>query len=163
MILLTRLKIHRLKKKHKESKFTHIPTAIFTYYESLINQLTFRKKITKLHMLTYCSFRFCTLIFCMQSKKDKILLQFTLLNIIHFVWWFSIHISFPSSHCMKSVRIRSFSGPSSAAFGWNTDQKISKYGHFLRNEFVSHCLRFASNLFLICFKFVSDSFQICLK
>ena len=45
---------------------------------------------------------------------------------------------------MKSVRIRSFSGPYFPAFGsvspysvriWeNTDQENSKYGHFLRNE-----------------------------
>ena len=48
-------------------------------------------------------------------------------------------------HCVKSVRIRSFSGPHFPAFGLNTpylsllvqkrentDQKISKYGHFSR-------------------------------
>ena len=43
-------------------------------------------------------------------------------------------------HCVKSVRIRSFSGPFFFAFGLNaysvrmrenTDQKNSKYGHFL--------------------------------
>ena len=48
-------------------------------------------------------------------------------------------------HCVKSVPIRSFSGPHFAVFGlnaerygvqmWqNTDEKNSKYGHFLRSE-----------------------------
>ena len=35
---------------------------------------------------------------------------------------------------MKSVRIRSFSGPCSVRMWENTDQKNSEYGHFLRNE-----------------------------
>ena len=34
---------------------------------------------------------------------------------------------------MKKVRIRSFSGPYFSAFGLNTDQKNSEYGHFSRN------------------------------
>ena len=33
------------------------------------------------------------------------------------------------SHCVKSVRIRSYSGPHFPAFGLN----ISEYGHFLRS------------------------------
>ena len=32
---------------------------------------------------------------------------------------------------MKSVRIRSYSGPYFPAFGLNTDQNNSEYGHFL--------------------------------
>ena len=32
-------------------------------------------------------------------------------------------------HCVKSVRIRSFSGLFFLAFGLNTDQKNSEYGH----------------------------------
>ena len=32
---------------------------------------------------------------------------------------------------MKSVRIRSYSGPSSVQMQQNTDQNNSKYGHFL--------------------------------
>ena len=52
-----------------------------------------------------------------------------------------------AKHCMKSVRILSFSGPYFPVFGLNTeihsviqisvyssDQKNSKYGHFLRSE-----------------------------
>ena len=56
-------------------------------------------------------------------------------------------------HCVKSVRIRSFSGPHFPAFGLNkeeilrispysvrirenTDQKNSEYGHFSRSESV---------------------------
>ena len=47
-------------------------------------------------------------------------------------------------HCVKNVRIRSFSVPCFPAFGLNTlysvqmrensDQKIAEYGHFLRSE-----------------------------
>ena len=36
-------------------------------------------------------------------------------------------------HCMKSVCIRSYSGPYFPAFGLNTDQNNSEYGHFLRS------------------------------
>ena len=34
---------------------------------------------------------------------------------------------------VKSVRIRSFSGPYFPAFGLNTDETNSEYGHFLRS------------------------------
>ena len=37
-------------------------------------------------------------------------------------------------HCVKSVRIRSYSSPYFPAFGLNTDQNNSKYGHFLRSD-----------------------------
>ena len=37
------------------------------------------------------------------------------------------------SHCVKSFRVRSFSGLYFPAFGLNTDQKNSEYGHFLRS------------------------------
>ena len=36
-------------------------------------------------------------------------------------------------HCLKSVRIRSFSGPYSVRMRENADQKNSKYGHFSRS------------------------------
>ena len=36
-------------------------------------------------------------------------------------------------YCLKSVRIRCYSGPYFPVFGLNTDQNNSKYGHFLRN------------------------------
>ena len=39
-----------------------------------------------------------------------------------------------SIHCVKRVRIRSFSGPYFPAFGPNTDQKNSEYGHFSRSD-----------------------------
>ena len=38
-----------------------------------------------------------------------------------------------NDHCVKSVRIWSFSGPYVPAFGLNTDQKNSEYGHFLHS------------------------------
>ena len=37
-----------------------------------------------------------------------------------------------NEHCVKSVRIRSYSGPCFPAFGLNTDQNNSEFGHFLR-------------------------------
>ena len=36
-------------------------------------------------------------------------------------------------HCVKSVHIRSCSGPYFPAFGLKTDQNNSEYGHFLRS------------------------------
>ena len=44
-----------------------------------------------------------------------------------------IWIAFFKVHCMKSVRIRSYSGPYFPAFGLNADQNNSEYGHFLRS------------------------------
>ena len=64
-------------------------------------------------------------------------------------------------HCVKSVRIRSFSGPYCPTFGLNTercsvslriqsdrmeentDQKNSEYGHFLRSISLSKPIIFA--------------------
>ena len=37
------------------------------------------------------------------------------------------------AHCVKSVRIRSYSSPYFPAFGLNTDQNNSEYGHFLHS------------------------------
>ena len=36
-------------------------------------------------------------------------------------------------HCVKSVRIRSYTGPYSVRMRENTDQNKSEYGHFLRS------------------------------
>ena len=41
-----------------------------------------------------------------------------------------------AQHCVKSVRIRSCSGPHFSAFELNTDQINSEYGHVLRNATV---------------------------
>ena len=38
------------------------------------------------------------------------------------------------THCVKSVRIRSFSGPYSIRMREKTDKKNSKYGHFSRSD-----------------------------
>ena len=46
----------------------------------------------------------------------------------------------PRPHCVKRVRIRSFSGPYSPAFGLKTDQKNSKYGRFSHKLFTRHKL-----------------------
>ena len=40
-------------------------------------------------------------------------------------------LHFEATHCVKSVRIRSYSGPHFPAFGLNMDQNNSEYGHFL--------------------------------
>ena len=37
-------------------------------------------------------------------------------------------------HCVKSARVRSFCGSYFPAFGMNTDQKNSEYGHFSRSD-----------------------------
>ena len=42
----------------------------------------------------------------------------------------------PQTHCIKSVRIRGYSGPNFPAFGLNTDQNSSEYGHFSRSDSV---------------------------
>ena len=39
----------------------------------------------------------------------------------------------PVWHCMKSVRIQSFSGPCSVGMWENMDQKNSEHEHFLRS------------------------------
>ena len=41
--------------------------------------------------------------------------------------------NFNTSHCLKSVRIRSYSGPHFPAFRLITDQNNSEYGHFSRS------------------------------
>ena len=46
---------------------------------------------------------------------------------------------------VKSVSIRSYSGPYFPAFGQNTDQNNSEYGHFLRSE---SCLEFSAHQYL---------------
>ena len=39
-----------------------------------------------------------------------------------------------NSQCVKSVRIRSFSGPYSVRMRENKDQENSEYGHFSRSD-----------------------------
>ena len=46
----------------------------------------------------------------------------------------SIKKKFFLKHCVKSVRIRSYSRPYLSAFGLNMDQNNSKYGHFSSSE-----------------------------
>ena len=56
-------------------------------------------------------------------------------------WFFSkstIH------HCVKSVRIRTFSGPYFSHSGWRRDQKIPKYGRFSRSALHRHNLPYTS-------------------
>ena len=58
-------------------------------------------------------------------------------------------------HCVKSVRIRSFSGPYSVQMREKTNQKNSEYGHFSRSGlsdiFLNRCAEYQNtrkNLFL---------------
>ena len=44
------------------------------------------------------------------------------------------HISRIRMHCVKSVRIRSYSGPYSVRMRENTDQIDSEYGEFLGSD-----------------------------
>ena len=55
-------------------------------------------------------------------------------------------------HCVKSVRIRSFSGPCFPAFGLNADQKISEYGHFSPSDALQK-LQKSKNIELFCWFF----------
>ena len=41
-------------------------------------------------------------------------------------------------HCVKSVRIRSYSDPYSVRMRENTDHNNSEYGHFLRSVKLDH-------------------------
>ena len=41
-------------------------------------------------------------------------------------------------HCVKSVRIRSYSGPFLVRMQENTDQNNSEYGHFSRSVRTTH-------------------------
>ena len=61
------------------------------------------------------------LFYCVTSLFFNILSQMLVLNEFH-------------NHCVKSVRIRSFSGPYFPAFGLHTDQKNSEYRHFSHSE-----------------------------
>ena len=53
-------------------------------------------------------------------------------------------------HCMKSVRIRSFSGPFFAAFRLNTSEKNSGYEHFSRSAFLTHPEAIEEEYCVIC-------------
>ena len=50
----------------------------------------------------------------------------------------------PNSHCVKRVRIRSYSGPYSVQMPENTDQNNSEYAPFLRS--VNYNSFFTTNL-----------------
>ena len=71
----------------------------------------------------------------------------------------------PFLHCVKSVRIRSFSTSHFPAFGINMDQKNSEYGHFSRSVTLNSL--FLSDYFfevscLVFFKqFKYVSFDFC--
>ena len=68
------------------------------------------------------------------------------------IWQGSEYYS-PDNHYVKSVRIRSYSGPYSAHMPKNTDQNNTEYGHISRRkwDFVlnkSHCKLFLLMIFL---------------
>ena len=66
-------------------------------------------------------------IFCVVCKRLKICS-------------FSKRLLSAINHCVKSVRIRSYSSPHFPAFGLNTDQNNSEYGPFLRSELFGRIL-----------------------
>ena len=49
-------------------------------------------------------------------------------------WLFMLQYSNINNHCIKSVPIRSYSGPYFHPMGLNTDENNSEHGHFLRSE-----------------------------
>ena len=57
-----------------------------------------------------------------------------------------------SNHCMKSVRIRSYSGSYFPAFGLNTE-RYSVYRHVLRNEFLEYIFNRT-----VLYRYTSQSF-----
>ena len=86
----------------------------------------------------------------------------------------------PSDHCVKSLRILSFSGPHFPAFALNTeicrenliylvrmqgnkDQKNSKYRHFSRTEGLQNTSRFGSSFAAWLFYFCNKGFKKTLK
>ena len=52
-----------------------------------------------------------------------------------------------NKHCLKSLQIRSFSGPYSVQIRENTEQKNSVFGPFLRSEI--HCFNYINITFYI--------------
>ena len=52
------------------------------------------------------------------------------------------NINHVDNQCVKSVHVRSFSGPYSVRMWEDTDQKNSEYGHFSRSEFPLHTAKF---------------------
>ena len=58
-------------------------------------------------------------------------------NFTH-IFWLTLRLfkfPFPDRLSVKSVRIRSYFGLYFPAFGLNTDQNSSKYGHFLHSYY----------------------------
>ena len=83
---------------------------------------------------------------------------FTLYRIITYIFVIGDINTALEKHCMKSVRIRNFSGsfllrisPYSVRIRENTNQKNSEYGHFSRSE----------NLYLTVFHHFSMSVFMC--
>ena len=56
-----------------------------------------------------------------------------------------ILVCFTHNHCVKSVCIRSFSGPHSIRMRENTIQKNLEYRHFSRSEYIIGILRLRRN------------------
>ena len=61
------------------------------------------------------------------SKMLKIIFLFQFFNEVYSAICFFLY----QQYCVKSVRIRSYSGPSSVRMRQNTDQNNSEYEHFL--------------------------------
>ena len=70
---------------------------------------------------------------------NMIIIHYTIEKIISnlLAFCFVKSVAYNHYHCVKSVRIRSYSGPDFPAFGLKTDQNNSKYGHFKRSVFFS--------------------------
>ena len=63
-------------------------------------------------------------------------------------------------HCVKSVRIRSYSGPYSVQMRKNTDQNNSEYGHFSRSGSVKWLPPFYQKLALFYWENLEDHLKI---
>ena len=92
-------------------------------FADVINKAVIKTKLMKL-LMTLLSFNSCkvvlrkTVFWCIGATY-----QLCSIYSHHRVYY----------HCVKSVRIRCYSGPHAPAFGLKTDQNNSECGHFLRS------------------------------
>ena len=96
----------------------------------------------------------------MYPKYSKII--FTFLSTMNFIAVNNCR----EIYCMKSVHIRSYSGPHFPAYGLNTDQNNFEYGHFLCSDPLYEL--YIVELRLVCYliflsrskmSFIAESFE----
>ena len=88
------------------------------------------------------------------------ILFWQILVFLKYVWSFYniMHERVKKVHCVKSVRIWSYSDPHFPVFGLNTNQNISENGHFLHSVrmVINYCIIFLRVLMTACSLHNSD-------